>query len=339
MDIRINEEQKFTVLAQDGKELECEALFRFEDSETQKNYIVYTDNSIDEEGNTRVFASTYEPNATGKVKLMPIESEKEWTRIEKILSAIQESVREQINSETALSAQQGTDNDSNISKSNFKTEPNNTDILLEGLIDDLTERILKEFDPDIAKDLFDIFCEASGNNYASYSLLGYKAFAQNNYIVSEMAFRRSISLCDDENLIIKYKSILSFLIRHNKIKTLDQKSAKEIALLLRQGVECRDSSSLINMALLWSTEFGTDSDWEMADNLIRYVDKAKSEEVFNLWLELARKGDPEGFLVHYILLRHGIINSSPLGDLNTLFTKVKELYPRIPKKLHGPVGQ
>lgn len=91
------EEQKFTVVNGEGKEVECEALFRFESDETHKNYIVYTDNTVDEEGNTRVYASIYTPGEE-KTKLLPIETEEEWNKIQQILDVIQEQVKESMNS-------------------------------------------------------------------------------------------------------------------------------------------------------------------------------------------------------------------------------------------------
>ena len=87
------EEQKFTVVNSAGEEVECEALFRFESDETHKNYIVYTDNSQDEEGNTRVYASIYTPGEE-KTKLEPIETDAEWNKIQQILDVIQEQVKE-----------------------------------------------------------------------------------------------------------------------------------------------------------------------------------------------------------------------------------------------------
>ena len=87
------EEQKFTVVNAAGEEVECEALFRFESDETHKNYIVYTDNSQDENGNTRVYASIYTPGEE-KTKLEPIETEAEWNKIQQILDVIQEQVKE-----------------------------------------------------------------------------------------------------------------------------------------------------------------------------------------------------------------------------------------------------
>ena len=51
------EQMKFKVIDENGKEIECEVLFTFESDETNKNYIVYTDNTTDEGGNTKVYAS------------------------------------------------------------------------------------------------------------------------------------------------------------------------------------------------------------------------------------------------------------------------------------------
>ncbi len=78
----------FKVVNDEGKEVECEVLFTFESEETKKNYIVYTDNTTDEEGNTKVYASIYNPNEA-ETKLLPIETEKEWKIIETILEEIQ----------------------------------------------------------------------------------------------------------------------------------------------------------------------------------------------------------------------------------------------------------
>ena len=88
----MNGKQKFVVLDDKGKEVECEPLFTFESEETKKNYIVYTDNSKDKDGNVRVFASIYKVTDKGG-QLLPIKSEKEWKVIETILESIQEETK------------------------------------------------------------------------------------------------------------------------------------------------------------------------------------------------------------------------------------------------------
>ena len=83
---------KFTVINDEGKQIECEVLFTFDSDETKKSYIVYTDNTKDEIGNIKVYASIYDPNNMDdtKMSLEPIETEKEWNIIETILDSLQE---------------------------------------------------------------------------------------------------------------------------------------------------------------------------------------------------------------------------------------------------------
>ena len=92
----MEEKTKFTVLDENGNEVECEVLFTFDSEETNKSYIVYTDNTTDEEGNTKVYASIFNPNDE-KTELIPIETDREWKIIETILETIQEEKNNQEN--------------------------------------------------------------------------------------------------------------------------------------------------------------------------------------------------------------------------------------------------
>ncbi len=85
----------FSMIDENGNEIVYDVLFTFESEETNKNYIVYTDNSKDEVGNVQVFASTYNPDDP-KSKLEAIETEKEWKVIETILDTLQEEVRKSV---------------------------------------------------------------------------------------------------------------------------------------------------------------------------------------------------------------------------------------------------
>ena len=91
-----NNKMTFKILGDDGKEIECEVLFTFESDETKKNYMVYTDNTLDEQGNTKVYASIYNPDEEN-TNLIPIETDKEWKIIETILDELQQQARESIN--------------------------------------------------------------------------------------------------------------------------------------------------------------------------------------------------------------------------------------------------
>ena len=91
----MNDEKKgvFTIINDKGEEVECEILFTFDSDETKKSYIVYTDNTTDEDGSIRVYASVFDPSGANP-DLLPIESEKEWLVIENILASVQEKIDE-----------------------------------------------------------------------------------------------------------------------------------------------------------------------------------------------------------------------------------------------------
>ncbi|MEI3499450.1 MAG: DUF1292 domain-containing protein [Bacilli bacterium] len=88
------ERMTFNITNDEGQEVECEVLFTFESDETGKNYMVYTDNTVDEEGNTKVYASIYNPDEEDQT-LQPIETDKEWTIIETILNELQEEAKKE----------------------------------------------------------------------------------------------------------------------------------------------------------------------------------------------------------------------------------------------------
>lgn len=82
----------FSMIDENGNEVIYDVLFTFESDETKKNYIVYTDNSRDDNGNIQVYASIYDPEDP-KSKLEAITTDKEWKVIETILETLQEEVR------------------------------------------------------------------------------------------------------------------------------------------------------------------------------------------------------------------------------------------------------
>ncbi len=91
-------ENTFTVIDDEGEEMVCNILFTFDNSETGKSYIVYTDNSRDEyDGFIQVFASVLSETDGGIHRLLPIETDKEWKVIEIILDEMQTSIREHDN--------------------------------------------------------------------------------------------------------------------------------------------------------------------------------------------------------------------------------------------------
>lgn len=98
-------EQKITfkITEDDGKEVEYEVLLTFESNETHKNYMLFTDNTLDEEGNIKVYASIYQAKEDGtideSVPLQPIETDSEWKVIETIMDELQKETAENGDSE------------------------------------------------------------------------------------------------------------------------------------------------------------------------------------------------------------------------------------------------
>ena len=78
---------KIIIKNENNEEIECDVLFTFDNNETEKSYIVYTDNTKDELGNIKVYANTYNDNDEEGI-LGNIETEEEWNIIEQIFSSI-----------------------------------------------------------------------------------------------------------------------------------------------------------------------------------------------------------------------------------------------------------
>ena len=94
------ENNSFTMLNEAGEEVKYDVLFTFDNEETNKSYIAYTDNTYDDDGNISLYASTYDPNSS-EVILGKIETENEWKVVETILNTIQQEVRQADNIENS----------------------------------------------------------------------------------------------------------------------------------------------------------------------------------------------------------------------------------------------
>lgn len=94
------ENNSFTMLNEAGEEVKYDVLFTFDNEETNKSYIAYTDNTYDDDGNISVYASTYDPNSS-EVILGKIETENEWKVVETILNTIQQEIRQADNIENS----------------------------------------------------------------------------------------------------------------------------------------------------------------------------------------------------------------------------------------------
>ncbi len=84
MDSNIKENE-LILKDENGNEMHYEIIATVASKENNKNYVVFTDNSLDEDGCIITYASIYDPTGNDK-KLYPIETEEEWDFVEKLLA-------------------------------------------------------------------------------------------------------------------------------------------------------------------------------------------------------------------------------------------------------------
>lgn len=71
----------------DNEEKEFEILYTFKSTKTNKDYIIYSDNTYDEYNNLNIYASIYYPFESQK-ELENIELEEDWIEVENFLSKV-----------------------------------------------------------------------------------------------------------------------------------------------------------------------------------------------------------------------------------------------------------
>ena len=87
MDEENNLDEEKIIIQKNGREIECDILFTFDSEDTDKAYIGYTDNSINENGRKNIYVSAYDP-VMGYGTLEDIETEEEMAMINDVLMEI-----------------------------------------------------------------------------------------------------------------------------------------------------------------------------------------------------------------------------------------------------------
>ena len=80
------EERFFEYQDGNGSKVAYECLYTFTSEDTKNNYIIYTDNTL-ENGDLRIYAAIYKLEKQ-KIILYPIENEKEWLIVEDKLNQL-----------------------------------------------------------------------------------------------------------------------------------------------------------------------------------------------------------------------------------------------------------
>jgi uncharacterized protein YrzB (UPF0473 family) len=84
----MNEEKKMiTIVDSNGNREDVEVLVAFKMEDNNKEYVIYTKNEKDENGNTTIYASALE-EVNGKKQLTGINTDEEWQKIKEIIKEL-----------------------------------------------------------------------------------------------------------------------------------------------------------------------------------------------------------------------------------------------------------
>lgn len=92
----MNEDKKvMSIVLEDGSIDEVEVLLTFEFTDTKKEYVVYTKNETDDNGNVTIYVASLTREVDSEPVLGSVDSEEEWTRIKSVLKELSKPVTEE----------------------------------------------------------------------------------------------------------------------------------------------------------------------------------------------------------------------------------------------------
>jgi uncharacterized protein YrzB (UPF0473 family) len=78
------DEKTFTVIDENGKEIEYEVVLTFKNDEFNKSYVIY---KLPGDENEEVFAAIYDESDSSGGDLIQIETEEEWDMVDEVLNS------------------------------------------------------------------------------------------------------------------------------------------------------------------------------------------------------------------------------------------------------------
>ncbi len=79
----------FSVLDENGKEIPCQTLLMFQSPQSEKDIVIYTDNTTSEDGLENIYASYYCYDEEA-LRLLDIDNEADWMLIQEVLAEVTE---------------------------------------------------------------------------------------------------------------------------------------------------------------------------------------------------------------------------------------------------------
>jgi len=81
-----------SIVLEDGSIDEVEFLISFKFTDNEKEYMVYTKNETDENGNVTIYVASVNREQGDEPKLGAVESDEEWARIKNVLKELSKNV-------------------------------------------------------------------------------------------------------------------------------------------------------------------------------------------------------------------------------------------------------
>ena len=92
----VMENDEVVMVKRDGSKVQLDKLITFDDEANNKSYIIYTDNSRDENGNVRISASIVKDSKNPNSELEEIKTEREWKIIDTVLKSTMNSIKKRM---------------------------------------------------------------------------------------------------------------------------------------------------------------------------------------------------------------------------------------------------
>ena len=92
----VMENDEVVMVKRDGSKVQLDKLITFDDEANNKSYIIYTDNSRDENGNVRISASIVKDSNNPNSELEEIKTDREWKIIDTVLKSTMNSIKKRM---------------------------------------------------------------------------------------------------------------------------------------------------------------------------------------------------------------------------------------------------
>lgn len=158
--------------------------------------------------------------------------------------------------------------------------------------------------------------------------IGMSAYQSKELSIAEKAFRIAADNDSEEG-----KNNYAYMLRRSECKIFDGSCALKALRLLYPIAKKGDAFATVNLVLTFALCFGEETDWVLADKLMKNITQYNIDSIVQWWKDVAAQGDIEGDLVHYFLLRHNKIDESDLGSLKSLSRRIRKNIPGIPEWL------